>query len=51
MVVQIDKGSKYKGELDMYICKNGVEHSFIAPMKARANALVEHVNRVIKNTL
>ena len=26
VVVRTDKGSEYKGEFDMYMCRNGVEH-------------------------
>ena len=51
VVVQTDKGSEYKGEFDMYMRRNGVEHQFTATMNPRANGLVEHVNRVIKSAL
>ena len=51
MVVQTDKGSEYKGEFDMYMHRNRVEHQFIATMNPHANGLVECVNRVIKSAL
>ena len=51
VVVRTDKGSKYKGEFDMYMRRNGVEHQFMAAVNTCANGLVEHVNRVIKSAL
>ena len=51
VVVQTDKGSEYKGEFDMYMRRNGVEHRFTATMNPRANGLVERVNRVTKSSL
>ena len=51
VVVQTDKGSEYKGEFDMYMHRNGVEHQFIATMNPCANGLVEHMKRVIKSAL
>ena len=46
VVVQTDKGSEYKGEFDMYMHRNGVEHQFTATMNPHANGLIERVNSV-----